>query len=169
MERANRAIKESNNTIIAHRSVSTGRILPSGDIILRAKSLEDVEQLAKTAKDWCLAFGDSATIKRRTYRVVMNGINCQLDLAAAPARIKADNLGRLASAPTVITYTAWLLGPWHIAKHKPETSKLIVEFDNDRVANIAILLGLALDGRDHPCEYYGQTHRIQQCFKHMAT
>ena len=43
VERANRAIKESNNSIIAHRSVSTGRILPSGDIILRAESLEDVE------------------------------------------------------------------------------------------------------------------------------
>ena len=168
VERANRAIKESNNNIIAHRSVSTGRILPSGDIILRAESLEDVEQLARAAKDWCLAFGDNATIRRRTYRVVMNGVNCQLDLAAAPARIKADNLGRLASAPTVITYTGWLLGPRHIAEHKPETSKLIVEFDNDRAANIAILLGLALDGRDHPCEYYDQTHRIQQCFNCQA-
>jgi len=96
VERANRAIKESNNAIITHQSVSTGRILPSGDIILRAESLEDVEQLARAAKDWCLAFGDSATIKRRTYRVVMNGVNCQLDLAAAPACIKADNLGCLA-------------------------------------------------------------------------
>ncbi|ODM14239.1 hypothetical protein SI65_04177 [Aspergillus cristatus] len=168
VERANRAIKESNNSIIAHRSVSTGRILPSGDIILRAESLEDVEQLVRAAKDWCLAFGDSATIKRRTYCVVMNGVNCQLDLAAAPARIKADNLGRLASAPTMITYTGWLLGPRHIAEHKPETSKLIVEFDNDRAANIAILLGLAIDGRDHPCEYYDQTHRIQQCFNCQA-
>ena len=168
VERANRAIKESNNAIIAHRSVSTGRILPSGDIILRAESLEDVEQLARAAKDWCLAFGDNATIKRRSYRVVMNGVNCQLDLAAAPARIKADNLGRLASAPTAITYTGWLLGPRHTAEHKPETSKLIVEFDNDRAANIAILLGLALNGRDHPCEYYDQTHRIQQCFNCQA-
>ena len=168
VERANRAIKESNNSIIAHRSVSTGRILPSGDIILRAESREDVEQLARAAKDWCLAFGDGATIKRRTYRVVMNGVNCQLDLAAAPARIKADNSGRLASAPTMITYTGWLLGPRHIAGHKPETSKLIVEFDNDRAANIAILLGLAIDGRDHPCEYYDQTHRIQQCFNCQA-
>lgn len=168
VERANRAIKESNNAIIAHRSVSTGRILPSGDIILRAESLEDVEQLARAAKDWCLAFGDNATIKRRSYRVVMNGVNCQLDLAAAPARIKADNLGRLASAPTAITYTGWLLGPRHTAEHKPETSKLIVEFDNDRAANIAILLGLALNGRDHPCEFYDQTHRIQQCFNCQA-
>ena len=57
----------------------------------------------------------------------MNGVNCQLDLAAAPA----DNLGRLASTPTAITYTGWLLGPRHIVEHKPETSKLIVEFDND--------------------------------------
>ncbi|ODM16198.1 hypothetical protein SI65_08197 [Aspergillus cristatus] len=164
VERANHAIRESNNNIIAHRSVSTGRILPSGDIILRAESLEDVEQLARAAKDWCCAFGDNATIKRRTYRVVMNGVNCHLDLAAAPACIKADNLGHLASAPTTITYTGWLLGPRHIAEHKPETSKLIVEFDNDRAANIAILLGLAIDGRDHPCEFYDQTHWIQQCF-----
>ena len=111
VERANRAIKESNNAIIAHRSVSTGRILPSGDVILRAESLEDVEQLARAAKDWCPTFGDNATIKRRTYCVVMNGVNCRLDLAAAPAHIKADNLGRLASAPTAITYTGWLLGP----------------------------------------------------------
>ena len=168
VERANRAIKESDNAIIAHRKVSTGRILPSGDIILRAEGLEDVEQLARAAKDWCLTFGDKATIKRRTYRVVMNGVNCQLNLAAAPARIKADNLGRLASAPTTITYTGWLLGPRYIEEQKPETSKLIVEFDNDRAANIAILLGLAIDGRDHPCEYYDQTHRIQQCFNCQA-
>lgn len=168
VERANRAIKESNNARIAHRSVSTGRILPSGDIVLRAEGLEDVEQLARAAKDWCLTFGDNATIKRRTYRVVMNGVNCQLDLAVAPSLIKADNLGRLASAPTAITYTGWLLGRRHIAEHKPETSKLIVEFDNDRAANIAILLGLALNGRDHPCEYYDQTHRIQQCFNCQA-
>lgn len=167
MERANRAIKESNNNIIAHRSVSTGRILPSGDIILRAESLEDVEQLARV-KDWCLTFGDNATIKRRTYRVVMNGVNCKLDLAAAPACIKADNLGRLASAPTEITYTGWFLGLRHIAEHKPETSKLIVEFNNGRTANIAILLGLAIDGRDHLCEYYDQTHPIQQCFNCQA-
>jgi hypothetical protein len=111
VERANRAIKESNNATIAHWSVSTGRILPSRDVILRAESLENVEQLARAAKDWCLTFGDNATIKRRTYRIVMNGVNCKLDLAAAPARIKVDNLGRLASAPTVITYTGWLLGP----------------------------------------------------------
>jgi len=90
-----------------------------------------VEQLARAAKDWCPTFGDNATIKRRTYCVVMNGVNCRLDLAAAPAHIKADNLGHLASAPTAITYTGWLLGPQHIAEHKPETSKLIVEFDND--------------------------------------
>lgn len=77
----------------------------------------------------------------------MNGVNCKLDLAAAPACIKADNLGRLASAPTAITFTEWLLGPQHIAEHKPETSRHIVEFDNDRAANIAILLALALDGR----------------------
>ena len=63
VERANRAIKESDNAIIAHRKVSTGRILPSGDIILRAEGLEDVEQLARAAKDWCLTFGDKATIK----------------------------------------------------------------------------------------------------------
>ena len=116
VERANRAIKESNNAIITHQSVSTGRILPSRDIILRAESLEDVEQLVRAAKDWCLAFGDSATIKRRTYRVVMNGVNCQLDLAAAPACIKADKSGRLASAPTAITYTGWFLGLRHIAE-----------------------------------------------------
>jgi len=34
--------------------------------------------------------------------------------------------------------------------------------------NIAILLGLAIDGRDHPCEYYNQTHWIQQCFNCQA-
>ena len=93
VDQANRAIKESNNAIIAHQKVSTGHILPSGDIILCAEGLEDVEQLARAAKDWCLAFGDKATIKQRTYWVVMNGINCQLNLAAAPACIKADNLG----------------------------------------------------------------------------
>ena len=90
-----------------------------------------MEQLARAAKDWCLAFGDKATIKRRIYQIVMNDVNCQLNLAATPACIKTDNLSWLASAPTAITYTGWLLGPQHIEEQKPDTSKLIVEFDND--------------------------------------
>ena len=108
------------------------------------------------------------TVKRRTYWIVMNGVSCQLGLATAPACIKADNLGRLASAPTAITYTGWLFGPRYIADQKPETSKLIVEFDSDQAANIAILLGLAIDGHDHPCERYNQTHQIRQCFNCQA-
>ena len=93
MEQANHVIKESNNAIIAHQKVSTGCILPSRDIILYTEGLKDMEQLARAAKDWCLTFRDKATIKQRTYWVVMNSVNCQLNLAAAPAYIKADNLG----------------------------------------------------------------------------
>lgn len=44
VERAKRAIKESNNTGITYWTDSTDRIMPSGDIILRAENL-DVEQL----------------------------------------------------------------------------------------------------------------------------
>lgn len=74
IERANRAIKESNSTGITHLTLSTGCILPSENVILRTKNLED-----------------SASVKR-TYRIVMNCINCQLNLTAAPAHIEANKI-----------------------------------------------------------------------------
>lgn len=86
IERANRAIKESNSTGITHRTLSTGCILPSEDVIPRTENLKD-----------------SASV-RRTYRIVMNWVNCQLNLTAASAHIEASKLGRLTSSPTAITY-----------------------------------------------------------------
>jgi len=63
VDRANQAILQSEIQAITQRQLSSGRILPSGDILLQADNLEDVEQLTRHA-EWVKAFGEEATIKK---------------------------------------------------------------------------------------------------------
>jgi hypothetical protein len=62
IERANRALRESSDPKISHRTFSAGRVLPSGDILLQTDLLEDVVQLSRKT-NWCTAFGDEAKLR----------------------------------------------------------------------------------------------------------
>ncbi|EAW22069.1 uncharacterized protein NFIA_007450 [Aspergillus fischeri NRRL 181] len=167
VEHANRAIQESGEAMIAHRKVSTGRVLPSGDVLLQADSLEDTERLTRSSA-WIRAFGADAALKKQTYGVVMHGVDChQLTdgkTANFIARLKADNAGRLAATPTEIVYAGWLYGQRKVDTEKLRSSLVLVDFDSDRAANRALELGLALDGRNHACAYYDRNFRLQQCY-----
>ena len=65
VERVNRVIHDMGDSMISRRKVSAVRLLPSGDVILRTNSLEDVEQLTRAA-GWCQTFGDGAELKRQS-------------------------------------------------------------------------------------------------------
>jgi hypothetical protein len=52
------------------------------------------------------------------------------------AKLKANNIGRLALMPAEITYIGWLLRAKRAVEI--ESSMLMVEFDNNWLANLAI-------------------------------
>jgi hypothetical protein len=142
IQRANQAIKDTTEPTIQHRKFSSGRVLPSGDVLLQADSVEDVDQLVHKCQ-WSKAFGDNTVIKKRTWGVIMYGVDCcKINpdrKAEAKAQLSADNAGRLSNTPANIEYVGWLLG----ARAKDlQSSMLVVEFDDERAANTAIGRGL---------------------------
>jgi hypothetical protein len=164
IQRANQAIKDTTDPTIQQRKFSSGRVLPSGDILLQADSVEDVDHLIRKSQ-WCKSFGDSTFIKKRTWGVIMYGVDCNKinpdRKAETKAQLSADNAGRLSNTPANIEYVGWLLG----SKAKDlQSSMLVVEFDDERAANTAIGRGLVLKGKNHTCSRYDKTFSIQQCF-----
>jgi hypothetical protein len=164
IQRANQAIKDTSDPSIQHRKFSSGRVLPSGDILLQADGVEDVDQLIRKPQ-WSKSFGENTIIKKRTWGVIMYGVDCSKinpdRKAEAKAQLSADNAGRLSTTPANIEYVGWLLG----SKAKDlQSSMLVVEFDDERAANTAIGRGLVLKGKNHTCSRYDKTFSIQQCF-----
>jgi hypothetical protein len=103
-------------------------VLPSGDILLQADSVEDVDQLIRKSQ-WSKSFGDETISKKRTWGVIMYGVNCGKmnpgHKAEAKAQLGADNAGRLSNTPANIEYVGRLLG----SKAKDlQSSMLAVEF-----------------------------------------
>lgn len=171
VDRANQAILQSEIQAITQRQLSSGRVLPSGDVLLQADNLEDVEQLTRYSM-WVKAFGEEAKIRKPTYAVVMHKVSAgKVDAASQAnikAQLKADNAGRLASTPADITYVGWLFGARKVREEGLERSELVVEFDDDRPANLAIQRGLVLHGRNHTCTIYDRHQRVRQCFNCQA-
>lgn len=165
VKRVNRTIQDLKDRMVSHRRISTGKVLPSGDVLLQADCLEDAERLTKNS-GWCHVFGDKAGLKKPGYAVVMHGVPRRFDpyQPEAKTRIKMENAGRLADTPAEITHIGWLLSRRKMEEDQPETSKLVVEFDDAYAANQAILMGLALYGRNHDCQFFDGSQRLQQCF-----
>ncbi|KAJ5094938.1 hypothetical protein N7532_007229 [Penicillium argentinense] len=165
VKRVNRAIQDLTDSTVPCRRISAGKVLPSGDVLLQADRLEDVECLTRNSR-WCRIFGEHAGLKKPAYAVVMHGVPCSFDPCQpeAKARIKMENAGRLADTPTEINHIGWLLNRRKMEEDRPETSKLVIEFDDAYAANQAILMGLALFGRNHDCRFFDGSQRLEQCF-----
>ncbi|KAJ5098347.1 hypothetical protein N7532_005348 [Penicillium argentinense] len=85
-----------------------------------------------------------------------------------------ENAGRLADTPTEINLIGWLLSRRKMEEDNPETLKLVIEFDDANAANQAILMGLALFGRNHDCRFFDarnckRTARCAFCAKSHDT
>lgn len=71
--------------------VSSGRVLPSGDVLLQVDSLDQVRQLTQAAaqedSNWCHALGENAALKRHAYAVLARGVSCRFNrMARGPER-----------------------------------------------------------------------------------
>ncbi|GAE00196.1 hypothetical protein NFIA_007450 [Paecilomyces variotii No. 5] len=174
VERANRAIAQSGERMVMHRVVSSGRVLPSGDVILQTDSLEDTEQLTRH-DTWVKAFGDHAEIRKRTFPVTMYQVEIDRVHSLAPSalqdQLRADNAGWLAKVPGTITWAGWLLGLKKVRELKDQgqrTSMLNVEFDDDRAARTAVDRGVVFLGKLYSAVAYHKDQRVQQCFRCQA-
>ena len=93
VRRVNRAISDAINegVIPSPITVSTGLVLPSGDVQLRCDRIEDVRTLTAAAQgepSWCHVFGESSHLKRTTFPVVMFGVPTTFDPRAPDAKPK---------------------------------------------------------------------------------
>ncbi|KAJ5559509.1 hypothetical protein N7513_001908 [Penicillium frequentans] len=150
--------------------VSSGRVLPSGDVLLQVDSLDQVRQLTQPAaqkdSNWCHAFGENAALKRHAYAVLARGVSCRFDPygPGARARIIAENTAARINDTTKITHIGWLMSKRQMEEVRPEFAKLVVEFADADAANQAILRGLTVYGRGHDCQLFEGSQRLQQCF-----
>ncbi|EED20392.1 hypothetical protein TSTA_036180 [Talaromyces stipitatus ATCC 10500] len=78
VEKANLAIRSTQDTTIAHRRIVAARILPSGDITLLLGTVDDVDQLTRK-NDWIKAFGTETRIRKRTWGVVLRGVDTNIN------------------------------------------------------------------------------------------
>lgn len=167
VRRVNRSIQDhcANGTPV----VSSGVVMHSGYVLVRCDLISDVQRLIDMDRNstdtWCQVFGERAHLKREQYTVLMHGVRTTFDPydKHAIARLRGQNTRRIPSNAE-ISHIGWLMPARKMEQLKPETSKLLIEFNDADAANQAIRLGLALDGRDHDCQYFDGSHRLQQCF-----
>ncbi|KAJ5555904.1 hypothetical protein N7513_003546 [Penicillium frequentans] len=150
--------------------VSSGRVLPSGDVLLQVDSLGQVRQLTQAAaqkdSNWCHAFGENAALKRHAYAVLARGVSCRFNPyePGARARIIAENTAARINDTTKITHIGWLMSKRQMEEVRPEFAKLVVEFADADAAKQAISRGLTVYGRGHDCQLFEGSQRLQQCF-----
>ncbi|KAJ6141699.1 hypothetical protein N7497_010798 [Penicillium chrysogenum] len=159
------------STRLLDRVVSAARVLPSGDVLVRVDDIKDYEGLIKVAPagssdTWCQVLGGNAGRKRQTYAVVVHGVTCRFSPSATDARrqLKAENVRRISTAAEII-YMDWLMTKRKMDEARPETAKLLIEFADPYAANQAILRDLAIYGRNHDCQFFDGSHRLQQCYR----
>ncbi|THC94011.1 hypothetical protein EYZ11_006520 [Aspergillus tanneri] len=143
VDEVNRSIAESGDKMISHRKVVASRVLPSRDVILTVDNMEDAERLQRSTSTWPKVLGSNAVLKRRGYPVAVHQVNVKMIGKENPAkhqkalieRLTAANANRLAATPTEITYVGWVR-PWKTVVREGRPAMLVVEFDNDRAANV---------------------------------
>ncbi|EED12569.1 conserved hypothetical protein [Talaromyces stipitatus ATCC 10500] len=140
-------VVEKQDTTIAHRRIAAARILPSGDIILLLGTVDDVDQLTRK-KDWIRAFGNEACIRKRTWGVVVHGVNTNINPKQPQfiTTLTSENAPVFAQLPASmnVTHTGWLLSEYKIKEQKLTNTHL---------------------GRQHNVSIYDKAANLQQCFK----
>ncbi|KAJ5473980.1 hypothetical protein N7475_003546 [Penicillium sp. IBT 31633x] len=179
VKRLNRSIndvaRELDNTEpsirLLDRVVSAARVLPSGDVLIQTDDIKEYEDLIKAAPagsydTWCQVLGENAGLKRPTYTVVAHGVTCRFSPSAQDARkqLKAENVRRISTAAEIV-YMDWLMTKRKMDETRPESAKLLIEFADPHAANQAILRDLAIYGRNHDCQLFDGSDRLQQCYR----
>ena len=75
VDRINKSIADSYDQMIFYRKILAGSVLSSGDIVLTAHNLEDLEYLIRSRVSWVKVLGLNTAIKHRGYPIAVYGMN----------------------------------------------------------------------------------------------
>jgi hypothetical protein len=144
-----------------YEQIASIRRLPSGDIAVRAITVEARQELEKST-EWTKGLADSSRVIRKTCAVFAHGVRTALDTSnqeATIAKLKTDN-ARLHPGLDIIR-VAW---PRKVEGSGKGHSSLIVEVATEEMANRLIDYGLIESYSECACEYFEKECRITQCF-----
>lgn len=145
--------------------VIAARQLPSGDVQVNLASQEEKRRLEKETS-WTGKLGASATIKKKTYRVLVHGMRVAdfpRDAGEANARLIESENQRLHQGLRVLN-VAWT----YKVEGTRDYSSLMVEVDSAEHANSMIDNGTLHNYDLKTTELYDPMCRISQCFKCQA-
>jgi hypothetical protein len=154
-------IQEDASTAHASRNIIAARKLPSGDIIIHTNSMQ-AKSILQTDTDWTSRLCPSATIQKKSFAVVIHGVNTAIfkqEASSSPARL-LERQNKTLHPDMKIVHYSWLKKD---AEQK-QFSSLIVEVDCARTANRMILEGVLLQYELKTVELYDPRSRITQCF-----
>ena len=146
----------------AARGVIAARQLGSGDIIIHVESKTEKDRLEQDTQ-WTTRIGTSATIKRRTYRVLIHGMRVAdfpRDAGQANAKLIEEENKQL-HPELNIKSVAWAGRVEGIKDY----SSLIVEVSSATQANRMIQRGVVHKYDLKTTELFDRACRITQCFR----
>lgn len=162
-----KAAKQAINAELAETSFIAARMLPSGDICMRARNAAGVGVLEKHADGWVKVFGADAYVRLPTWGVVAHGIPIKsMDLFSPEAMRKTATQLQASNQHTWgqearILHLGWLVRP---SKNKREGS-IVIEFSSPVVANRAVDQGAIWESQAHSTTLFCKEARSKLCRK----
>lgn len=146
----------------AHRDIVSLRRLPSGDLALHMINEEARQKWERTDK-WIRGLGESASIARKAYAVLVHGVPVQLNTSnqgAAAKRIQEENA--TLHPDLEILRIAW---PKSVKNTGKTRSSLIIETASAAQANRILDEGILVGHSECDTELFEKECRITQCHK----
>lgn len=122
------------------------RVLGNGNLILQARSGEEVEQLRRTQDEWTAELGPGAAIGEKTYSVIAHGVPLDFNPGSATAisQFHRDNQNVI-EHPRNVTRLQWLHGLRTSRQNKSSTS-VIITLNDRTMADTLIYTGSSFCG-----------------------
>ncbi|MCJ1357264.1 MAG: hypothetical protein MMC33_007260 [Icmadophila ericetorum] len=142
-------------------AISMARRMPSGDVAITANSEEAKELLCRTA-EWTKALGESATILKRIYPVLMHGVRISFNAGnpeAAAAALMADNSKK--HPGIMILKARWLTS--NVGTSTKSHTSLVVDLTEEHTAEQTprSYSATTATGLDTQEEYAEKHHSVQ--------
>lgn len=153
-------LMENNITTIKLRAART---LSNGDIAIQTTSIEEVEKLRE--KDvWTKVLRNKVKLIQKRYGVIALGIpTAKIDLEKmkkTKKKLVTQNASMCAGMK--IESLFWL----SFTKKNRQTTLLLIEVNDAKMANLLIEERLVLDYTLHGCMRYNPACKVKQCFKY---
>jgi hypothetical protein len=161
MERVNQMLASSRNLEISRIKIVAVEQHPSGDLKLITHNAMDAQTLVQHREEWKKSLDADATVQVPTYGIIVHGVSTRVEVSnitEVRERIQWSN-PELQNA--VINYIGWLKRD----VSEKRASSMVVEFDNPRDADYAILNGMVLGAEIFTCEYYDRNCKLKQWYR----